>query len=113
MSAGGDRPSEPQAAWPQIPPGLAGILSFVVPGLGHLLLRMWSRAAIWLAGWILVGAASQASHSVPMLLLMFIAGLDAYFCARARGQSDPREAETRSTRYDRTCSRLGGGGTRT
>ena len=96
MSVDRERHSEPQGTWPQIPPGLAGILSFVAPGVGHLLLRMWSRAAIWLAGWVLVGAAAQASHSLPMLLLMLIAGLDAYFRARERGQGDPRGAGTRS-----------------
>ena len=86
-----DHPTrDPENGFPQVPPGLAGILSFVAPGLGHLALRMWSRGAIWLIGWLVVGSASQASHSAPMLALMVIAGLDAYFCGRDRD----RELET-------------------
>ena len=79
-----DPTREPQHGFPEIPPGLAGILSFVAPGLGHFALRMWSRGAIWLTGWLVIGAASQASHSAPMLALMLIAGLDGYLSGRDR-----------------------------
>ena len=95
MTADGDRTPDQREGWPQIPPALAGILSFAAPGLGHLALRMWSRAAIWLIGWFVVGASAQASHSAPMLALMLIAGLDAYFCARDRQRNqDANEADT-------------------
>ena len=84
---------EPRDGWPQVPPGLAGILSFVAPGLGHLALRLWSRGATWLVGWVVIGAMSQGSHSIPMLVLMAIAGVDAYLCARDR----ERELKTSDT----------------
>jgi hypothetical protein len=50
--------------------GLAAILSFLVPGLGHLLIGAWLRGAIWLAGWLVA--------------LTFIASLDALLYARTR-----------------------------
>ena len=91
MTGHDHRAPESERGFPRVPPGLAGIVSFVAPGLGHLLLRLWSRAAIWLVGWLVVGAASQASHSAPMLALMLIAGLDAYFCGRAAEHEQEHE----------------------
>lgn len=31
-------------------PWIAGILSFLIPGLGHVYLRKWKRAAAWFFG---------------------------------------------------------------
>ena len=85
-----ERRADGNAGWPEVPPGLAAILSFAVPGLGHLLLRLWSRAATWFAGWLLIAAITQTSHSGPMVALMLIAGIDAYLTGRERRLTEER-----------------------
>ena len=57
---------------PDVPPhelvGLAAIFSFLVPGLGHLLIGAWPRGAIWLAGWLVVpSAGGEGVHPVVVL----------------------------------------------
>ena len=90
-----ERRADGDAGWPEVPPGLAAILSFAVPGLGHMLLRLWSRAATWFAGWLLIAAITQTSHSGPMLALMLIAAIDAYLTGRERHPTEaPREGRT-------------------
>ena len=62
-------------------PLVAAALSFVAPGFGHFLIRSWLRGAIWLAGWLIVGAASGVQHGPAVLLLMLVAAMDAYVLA--------------------------------
>lgn len=33
-------------------PWIAALLSFLQPGLGHVYLRAWGRAAVWFAAWV-------------------------------------------------------------
>jgi hypothetical protein len=66
-------------------PVLAAALSLLIPGAGHALVGAWGRGALWFAGFLLVAAASQALHGPLVVLLMFLAGFDAYQVARARG----------------------------
>lgn len=57
----------------------AAAMSLVIPGSGHLLvLGKRLRGMVWLAGWValvLVGAG----HLLPGLVLMVVAGLDAWW----------------------------------
>lgn len=62
----------------------AALLSFMAPGVGHLLIRAWSRGALWLAGWLVLGAVSGVAHSPVVLLLMAIAAVDAFVFARSQ-----------------------------
>lgn len=59
----------------------AALLSFVVPGLGHFLIRAWGRGAIWFAGWLLVSALAGAPHSPVVIALTLIVAVDAYLLA--------------------------------
>ena len=68
---------------------MAAMLSVLVPGAGHALLRDWARAGIWAVGWILVGSAG-GGHSVALMLLMAIAAIDAYVRARQL-HGDPQD----------------------
>ena len=54
---------------------VAGFVSFLFPGLGHLLIGARLRGAIWLLGWLIVSAAGGG---VAVLALMMISGLDGY-----------------------------------
>lgn len=60
---------------------MAAMLSALLPGAGHALLRDWARAGIWAVGWILVGSAG-GGHTVALMALMAIAAIDAYVRAR-------------------------------
>jgi hypothetical protein len=64
--------------------GLAAILSFLIPGLGHLFIGAWLRGAVWLAGWLVVPAAGGGGVHRVVVALMFIAGLDALLYERSR-----------------------------
>ena len=64
---------------------LAAALSFLVPGLGHFLIRAWSRGLIWLGGLILIGVLSAGAQSPIVLVLSFVAAIDAYLTARTKG----------------------------
>jgi hypothetical protein len=64
--------------------GLAAILSFLIPGLGHLFIGAWLRGAFWLAGWLVVPAAGGGGVHAVVVALMFIAGLDALLYGRSR-----------------------------
>jgi hypothetical protein len=68
------------ATWELV--GLAAIFSFLVPGLGHLLIGAWLRAAVWWAGWIVVPAAGGGGVHPAVVALMLIAGLDALLYGR-------------------------------
>jgi hypothetical protein len=63
--------------------GLAGIFSFLVPGLGHLLMGAWLRGTIWMAGWIVVSQAGGGGVHPIVVALMFISGLDALLYGRS------------------------------
>jgi hypothetical protein len=77
-------------------PLVAAALSFLAPGLGHFLIRSWVRGAIWLTGWLIVGAASGVQHGPAVLLLMLVAAIDAYALALSHpirgGTSRDRES---------------------
>jgi hypothetical protein len=64
--------------------GLAAIFSFLVPGLGHLLMGAWLRGAVWLAGWLVVSAAGGGGVHPGVMALMLVAGLDALVYGRSR-----------------------------
>ena len=53
----------------------AGMISFLFPGLGHLLIGARLRGAIWLFGWVLLSARGGG---LVVLLLMVIAGIDGF-----------------------------------
>jgi hypothetical protein len=74
---------EPDSAQQELV-GLAAIFSFLVPGLGHLLIGAWLRGAVWLAGWLVVSAAGGGGVHLAVVALMFVAGLDALLYGRAR-----------------------------
>jgi hypothetical protein len=63
--------------------GLAAVLSFLVPGLGHILIAAWLRGAVWLAGWLVVSAAGGGGVHPATVALMFIAGIDALLYGRS------------------------------
>jgi hypothetical protein len=73
----------PQARLDQRQRLLAAAMSLLVPGSGHLLvLDKRLRGLVWLAGWValvLVGAG----HLIPGLVLMVVAGLDAWWISSA------------------------------
>ena len=60
----------------------AALMSAIVPGFGHFLIRAWTRGAIWLAGWLILGSISGA-HSPVMLVLVAVTAVDAYVIARS------------------------------
>ena len=62
--------------------GLAAIFSFLMPGLGHVLIGAWLRGAIWWAGWLVVPPAGGGGVHPLVVVLMFIAGLDVLLYAR-------------------------------
>jgi hypothetical protein len=64
--------------------GLAAIFSFLIPGLGHLLIGAWLRGTVWLAGWSVVSAAGGGGVHAVVMALMLIAGLDALLYERWR-----------------------------
>ena len=59
----------------------AVLLSVLLPGAGHLLLRAPLRGAIWMLGWILVARAGQGT-TVALTLLVVVAAVDAFVIAR-------------------------------
>jgi hypothetical protein len=61
---------------------IAAMLSFVVPGLGHLIMRVWLRGAIWMAGWVVVSAAGGWNLHPFVVALLVISGLDALLYRR-------------------------------
>jgi hypothetical protein len=82
-------PSElPQTRLDQRQRLLATAMSLFIPGSGHLLvLGKRLRGAVWLAGWValvLVGAG----HLIPGLVLMVLAGIDAWWISSSA--IDPR-----------------------
>ena len=62
--------------------GLGAIFSFLMPGLGHVLIGAWQRGALWWAGWLVVPAAGGGGVHPLVVVLMFIAGLDVLFYGR-------------------------------
>ena len=70
------QPSPVQMAVP------AALTSFVAPGIGHFIVRAWWRGLLWLAGWIFLSMLSGVAESPIVLILMLIAGVDAYVVAR-------------------------------
>ena len=80
------------------PPLVAAALSFLAPGFGHFLIRSWLRGAIWLAGWLIVGAASGVQHGPAVVIVMVVAAIDAYVLASSRrlaGDSDRERSRNR------------------
>ena len=98
-------------------PWLAALLALPVPGLGHVYLREWLRAALWFGlvvsvAWVLVpssvyadaeftvGSLMAASRSVPteanvaILFVTSLSMLDAYMMASAGNQQRAVEAGT-------------------
>jgi hypothetical protein len=63
--------------------GLAAIFSFLVPGLGHALLRAWLRGTIWFAGWLVITSAGDGGVNPIAVGLMFLAGIDALLFGRS------------------------------
>lgn len=60
--------SPPQPAAPKINPYLAGVLGWLVPGLGHLLLKKYDRAAVFFVSIVtmaLLGLAMGAKLYLP------------------------------------------------
>ena len=53
------------------------LLSFVLPGLGHLRMRVWTRGLVWAAGWIALAATSGGSAHPVVLVLTVVAAIDA------------------------------------
>jgi hypothetical protein len=64
--------------------GLAAIFSFLVPGLGHVMIGAWLRGAVWWAGWLVVPPAGGGGVHLLVVALMFIGGLDVLLYARLR-----------------------------
>ena len=91
-------------------PWLAAVLAFILPGLGHLYLRLWLRAVGWFLLIVTVGsllipdgtepetvsieAALEASRSVPpaltlvILAVTLVSVVDAYWMAARINNSD-------------------------
>jgi hypothetical protein len=63
---------------------VAAIFSFVIPGLGHLMIGAWLRGTIWWVGWLVVSAAGGGRVNAIVVALMFIAGLDALLYGRSQ-----------------------------
>ena len=66
----------------------AAAISFLFPGLGHLLVRARSRGLLWAVGWLVVAVAGGG---VALLLLMVISAIDAYVFARVATQRPEEE----------------------
>ena len=64
--------------------GLGAIFSFLMPGLGHVLIGAWQRGALWWAGWLVVPPAGGGGVHPLVVVLMFIAGLDVLLYGRLR-----------------------------
>ncbi len=75
-------------------PGWAGALSVICPGLGHLYLRAYHRAAALVAAWIaLLTAAEYAGTLIPLVFAVWVFGVvDA---VRAAGELVRASAEAR------------------
>ena len=65
----------------------AGILSFLMAGLGHFLIAQKLRGAIWLGVWLLatamIAALGETAAVLAAWLLGVLAGTDAYLLARS------------------------------
>jgi hypothetical protein len=62
---------------------LAAGLSFLVPGMGHVVvLGELVRGLIWTAGWFML-VALGAIHLVPGIALMALSAFDAWWISRA------------------------------
>jgi hypothetical protein len=61
---------------------LAALISFFIPGLGHLFIGAWIRGLIWVGGYILIGELSRGSHTPIIFILGVAAAADAFFTAR-------------------------------
>ena len=68
----------------------AAAISFLLPGVGHLLVRAWARGLLWSLGSLVV---ALAGGGVALLLLMAIAAIDAYVFARDATQR-PKETQS-------------------
>lgn len=92
----------------------AGILSFLVAGVGHFLIAQKLRGTIWLTAWLAATAMIAALGVTPAVVTAWLlgvpAGTDAYLLARsgigatgrhrATGDPDRRSAIRRgSTRH--------------
>ena len=58
-----DAPRHHPDAAPHDVVGLAAIFSFLLPGLGHIFIGAWLRAAIWFVGWLLVSQSGDGGSS--------------------------------------------------
>lgn len=65
------------------------LLTTLLPGAGHALLRDWARAVLWTVGWVVVGTAG-GGHSVPLMVLIVIATIDVWIRARQFVAAEPR-----------------------
>jgi len=81
-----------QSTSPRNTPAIVAGISFLFPGLGHLLIGAWTRGAIWVIGLIVISAAGGG---IFVLALMVIAAADAYVFARQMTTPPPREQEKR------------------
>lgn len=76
---------------------MAAAVSLLVPGLGHVYLGRWGRAAIWfLGGLLILGIVSGEGIQTWVLLVTFlplnvIAAVDAAVMAAAEGGTRRRE----------------------
>ena len=67
------RSTAPASPWT----GFAAVLlTFLLPGFGHLLIRAWTRGLVWLAGWVLVVNTSGGSAHPVALILTTVAAID-------------------------------------
>ena len=60
----------------------AALISLILPGFGHFLLRQWLRGTIWLAGVVLLASELGRSATHFTFALSVIAAVDAYLIAQ-------------------------------
>lgn len=76
------RPSSPSAGAVGL---VAAGLSFLVPGMGHVVvLGQPARGLIWTVGWLAL-IVLGAGHLVPGIALMALSALDAWWVSRPPG----------------------------
>ncbi len=80
----------------------AATLSLLVPGVGHFLLGLRLRGAIWLGGFFLLVSTASAAGAHYTLLLGLIVAADAYLMARTLdSQTEGDRAEDLTNTKDR------------
>lgn len=74
--------NQPEREWPTRRRALVvAVVSLIAPGLGHVLMGMWSRALIWFFGFMAFALTVAGDRPGTIWILSAFIALDAYVIA--------------------------------